>query len=240
MNHTPDPLTGNERTSEYWVQLPGYRIRILHTSRTDMVIPEFTPSRIQADLGDSLMADGYTYIIWSHFEDQIGTEIEDYWCSVVAADGIEKKPEEDPCRSLHMAWQGFVVFAAQRLQSEKIEQDTSARPAKGLKTPGEPSLAERRLHELFHLPYRGWCPLCVKSKGRHGSSTKQIDRQPVIQIDYCFHSTHKDLSLQKILSACAVVVPSKGEREYAKAGLKNSLSSAVGHLAFCNMTKNSH
>ena len=50
----------------------------------------------------------------------------------------------------------------------------------------------------------------------------------MIQIDYCFHSTHKDLPLQKILSACdaltglglAVVVPSQGENDYAKAELK--------------------
>ena len=166
--HTPDPLTGNERTSDYWVQLPGFWIRMIHTSRTDVVSPDFTPSPIQGDLGDCLMADRYTYIIWSQFEDQIGTEIEDYWCSVVTTDWIEKKPEEDPDRSLFMAWQGFVVFATQHLQNEKIEQDTidtSARPAKGLKTPGEPSLAERRLHELTHWPYMDWCPLCVKAKG---------------------------------------------------------------------------
>ena len=40
------------------------------------------------------------------------------------------------------------MFATQRLQNEKIEQDTidtSAAPAKGLKTLGEPSIAERAL-----------------------------------------------------------------------------------------------
>ena len=101
-----------------------------------------------------------------------------------------------------MAWQGFVVFTAQAREREKIEQDAidaSARPAKGLKTPGGPSLAERRLHELTHLPFRDWCPLCAKAKGRHGSSATQIDRQPAIQVDYRFHSTHKDLPPQKIL-----------------------------------------
>ena len=229
--HTPDPLTGNERTSDYWVQLPGYWIRMIHTSRTDIASPDFTPSPIQGDPGDFLMSDRYTYIMWSQFEDQTGTEIEDYWCSVVTTDAIEKKPEEDPRMSLYMAWQGFVVFLPLSTFNEKIEQDTidtNARPAKGLKTPGEPSLAERRLHELIHLPYRDWCPLCVRAKGRHGSSTKQIDGQPVVQLDYCFHSTHKDLPWQKILSACgvqtgmglAVVVRSKGGSEYAKAELK--------------------
>ena len=68
----------------------------------------------------------------------------------------------------------------------------------------------------------------AKQKADLSSSARQIDRQPVIQIDYCFHSTRKDLPLQKILSACdvqtalglAVVVPSKGESEYAKAESK--------------------
>ena len=101
-----------------------------------------------------------------------------------------------PCRELYMAWQGFVVFATQSIELEKVEQETidvSARLEKGLKTPGEPSISERRQHELTHLPYRDWCPLCVKAKGRHGAAKKIVDRQPVIQIDYCFHSTHKDL-----------------------------------------------
>ena len=123
------------------------------------------------------------------------------------------------------------MFATQSIKLEKVEQktiDVSARPAKGLKTPGEPSISERRQHELTHLPYRDWCSLCVKAKGRHGASKKIVDRQPVIQINYCYHATHKELPLQKILSACdvqvglglVVVVPSKGENKYAKAELK--------------------
>ena len=91
------------------------------------------------------------------------------------------------------------MFATQPIEQEKMSKTplTPAHALQGLKTLGEPSLAERRLHELTNLPYRDWC----KAKGRYGFSTKQID---VIQIDYCFHSTHKDLPLQKILSACDV------------------------------------
>ena len=229
--HTPDTLTGQERTTDYWVQLPGYWIRMVHRARTDTVHPDIEPSPIQGPLGDCLMANRYTYFVWSQFPESIGHEIEDLWCPVITPDGIEKNPEEDPSRELYQAWKGFVVFATQSIELEKVEQETidvSARPAKGLKTPGEPSISERRQHELTHLPYRDWCPLCVKAKGRHGASKKIVDRQPVIQIDYCYHATHKELPLQKILSACdvqtglglAVVVPSKGENEYAKAELK--------------------
>ena len=152
---------------------------------------------------------------------------------------------------MYLAWQGFVVFATQPPEKEKIEEDTidtSARVAKGLKTPGEPSITERRLQELTHSPNRDSCPLCDKAKGRHGSSTKKIDRQPVIQIDYCFHSTHKDLPLRKILSACdaqtemrlAVVAqsPKQGDSESRvstpRRNLRNSFSNAVEHSAYRN------
>ena len=62
-------------------------------------------------------------------------------CSVISTDGIEKEPDEDPCRDLYMAWHGFVVLATQPIEKERIEQgtiDTSAGPAKAWKTPGEP------------------------------------------------------------------------------------------------------
>ena len=228
---TLNTLTGQERTTDYWVQLPGYWIRMVHRARTDIVHPGIEPSPIQGPLGDCLMANRYTYFVWSQFQENIDHEIEDLRCPVITPDGIEKHPEEDPSRELYQAWKGFVVFAIQSIELEKIEQETidvSARPAKGLKIPGESSISERRQYELTHLPYRDWCPLYVKAKGRHGASKKIIDRQPVIQIDYCYHATHKELPLQKILSACdvqtglglAVVVPSKGENEYAKAELK--------------------
>ena len=233
--HTPDPLTGMERTTDYWVQLPTFWIRMIHQKRTDLVHPDDEPSPIDAkrdnEFGDSLMADRYTYIVESQFPESNGTEIEDYWCSVRDDDGTVKEPEQDPRRDLFQAWRGFSVFVPIPIEYERTEQETSdrhARVPKGLKVTGEPSSSERKQHELTHLPFRDWCPHCVKAKGRHGPAKKQIDRQPVIQVDYCFSATNKDLPLQKILSAVdvisglgmAVVVPSKGEIDYSVAELK--------------------
>ena len=104
-----------------------------------MVSPDFEPCPFRSDLGDCVMADKHAHVIWSQFADQIGTEIEDVGCSVVTTDGIQNEPDEDPCRDLYMVWQGFVVFATQPIETGKVEQDTidtSANPAKGLKTPG--------------------------------------------------------------------------------------------------------
>ena len=125
-------------------------------------------------------------------------------------------------KGVHGPPTSIIVFATYSVELEKVEQETidvSARLAKGFETPGEPSISKTATR-LNHLPYCDWCPLCVKAKRRHGAAQKIIDRQPVIQIEYCFHSTHKDLPLQKILSACdaqtglrlAVVVPSKGKK----------------------------
>ena len=109
---------------------------------------------------------------------------------------------------------------------EIVEVATKA--PRGLKVPPEPTASERRQYELTHLPYRDWCPHCVKDKGRHGASKKQLDRHPVIQVDYCFHSTDPQLPLRKLLTAVdivtgvgmSVVVPSKGSDNYAVAEWK--------------------
>ena len=124
--HTPDTLTGQERTTDYWVQLPGYWIRMVHRARTDTVHPDIEPSPIQGPLGDCLMANRYTYFVWSQFPESIGHEIEDLWCPVITPDGIEKNPEEDPSRELYQAWKGFVVFATQSIELEKVGYRTAS------------------------------------------------------------------------------------------------------------------
>ena len=54
------------------------------------------------------------------------------------------------------------------------------RKPKGLRVPGKPSESERKLHELTLLPFRSWCKHCIMAKGRHATSRKLKDRQPVI------------------------------------------------------------
>ena len=162
--HAPDLATGARRTTDYWLQLPNYWVRMTHAKRTCTVHPDDEPSPIaERSIGDLHTAERCTYIVESQFPDLNGAEVEDL-----------------------------------------------------------------SLHELTHLPFRDWCPHCVKSKGRRGPAKKQSDRQPVIQVDSCFHATSAELPLRKILSACdiqtglgmAVVVASKGENDYAIAELK--------------------
>ena len=151
---------------------------MVHSKRTDTVHPDIEPSPIRGSLGDCLMANRYTYFVWCQFEDSICHEIEDLWCSVITPDGVEKQPEEEPCRELYMAWHGFVVFAIQSIELEKVEQETidvSARLAKDSRPLENPPFQKdgNTNFLICHIV------IGVKAKGRHGAVKKIVDRQPV-------------------------------------------------------------
>ena len=48
-------------------------------------------------------------------------------------------------------------------EDEADEAYAKAKLAKGLGQPREPSAAEVATHRLAHLPYEGWCPICIAS-----------------------------------------------------------------------------
>ena len=63
-----------------------------------------------------------------------------------------------------------------------------ARRATPMHVPGEPSDAERRAHEIQHVPKRSWCEYCVSGKGKeslHLSRCEQADDGiPVVHMDF--------------------------------------------------------
>ena len=84
-----------------------------------------------------------------------------------------------------------------------------------------PSAEEVGTHNLTHLPYRSWCPHCVRGKGktmdpRRPGRPKMI---PVLHVDYCFMGSKGDATARCIVVAAkdyehkcvmASVVPVKG------------------------------
>ena len=100
-------------------------------------------------------------------------------------DGWEEVDFNDPSNyrdDLGFEWRGFTVFiekenvekpsgryddivAPHELQAEDVPLMPSAAAARprALPSPSEPSEQERELHNLTHLPYRSWCPVCVCS-----------------------------------------------------------------------------
>eukprot|EP00973_Karenia_brevis_P096202 12431137-Karenia_brevis.AAC.1 len=82
---------------------------------------------------------------------------------------------------------------SEQIRDEMTEdEEEDVRPIKAETTPRTPTAEEYRVHRLTHLPYRSWCPHCVRGKKKNPPHRKQSksgdgDRSiPVIAIDYMF------------------------------------------------------
>ena len=77
-------------------------------------------------------------------------------------------------------------------KEEKAEEvfdavDPEVVAMKVLPSPQRPSMREVEEHSTCHLPYRSWCPICVKARGKeddHGRCEVRKDRKPVVVMDY--------------------------------------------------------
>ena len=109
--YTKDPQTNQTRTTDHWVQTPGYWIRIFHTERDDLIDPDNCPSPLSsADaiaFGDTLNAERNTCTLECSDPQQNGIEIDDFWCNYTDQAGNPKTPEENPGRELPYRWIGF-------------------------------------------------------------------------------------------------------------------------------------
>ena len=73
--------------------------------------------------------------------------------------------------------------------SDEIDCDpVEDSPVTIARDPGNPTEHERELHCATHIPYRAWCPICVKAKGKeepHRSQRKkEASCKPTISLDY--------------------------------------------------------
>ena len=73
----------------------------------------------------------------------------------------------------------------------------------GQSVPRTPSEEEVALHELSHLPYRDWCPHCVKQDPQRPVEFSTDDRRsiPSIEIDYCFSKVEESDPVSTVLVA---------------------------------------
>ena len=132
-------------------------------------------------------------------------------------------------RVLPMQWTGTTEF------EEDVElgielPSLQGRLAKRLTLPSEATQQEIELHKLTHVPHRPWCIICVRAKGRYTHHRRQGLRSPVVQIDYYFAGTQRELN-RTLLTACDVAtglvmcmaVPSKEVSHYHVASAKSFL-----------------
>ena len=75
--------------------------------------------------------------------------------------------------------------AAQEAESEDVV-------SKALRTPIRPTQQMIDDHEVSHLPFRSWCPFCVRGRGQsqgHFSVDKGDEQVPLVSVDYGFLGT---------------------------------------------------
>ena len=108
----------------------------------------------------------------------------------------------------------------------------------------EPTLHERRLHELTHLPFQPWCPHCVSCKSRpdHQQRVDPSDaaerEHPTIQIDLMFGITGGPILIMvDVLSRYVKAIPMKTK---SAKGIAESLVTFIGELGHMQTVEVAH
>ena len=68
------------------------------------------------------------------------------------------------------------------------EVDNGGRKPIKMLDPRLPTEAEVDEHNLTHLPFRNWCPHCVRGRGKEWPNKKvdEVSSMPEIHADICF------------------------------------------------------
>ena len=107
-----------------------------------------------------------------------------------------------------------------------IENGQVVQLPKALPTPKVPSKKEVDFHNLTHIPYRNWCPFCVRARRKndpHCQSQGDGRSKPLFCADYCFVRETEDEGNLSLLvgrikpGSSTIVVPcqQKGHDDYA-------------------------
>ena len=178
-------------TTDYWVK-EGHMWKRVHVQpRMDLYIPQQTD-----DGPDVAKLTQHRTSIVKPTSGTRGNAIEDDWTTKRRA-------------TLEFEWTGSTNFEEQthykdEFITEDIDEQQEAKKAKGLPTPPQPTEQERMEHKLTHLPYRSWCPVCVRSKGRADNHPKQHSKAPVIQVDITYYKALGETKVTPILTAVDV------------------------------------
>ena len=104
---------------------------------------------------------------------------------------------------------------------EEENSDNGHRKLKHFHDPKLPSEAEVKAHNLTHVPFRNWCPHCVRGRGKelpHKRRTGEEEQGvPEYHLDYCFPGDSDGQRLTVLVAVerhtkmkRSVVVPQKG------------------------------
>ena len=124
---------------------------------------------------------------------------------MVAAGPIDRKTVIDDgsaSTTTEFIWSGHSEFRVKSISDEtpagdsnvqldagELEDSQVIRDPNAIERPKEPSRQEVLRHRLFHLPYRSWCEVCVKSKGKPKPARSRVEDPAslkLMQIDFSF------------------------------------------------------
>ena len=105
-------------------------------------------------------------------------------------------------------------------EAERIGTKNQTREMRKLVDPRLPTVEERREHELTHIPYRNWCPHCIRGRGKDLDHRKGIEEERGLSeyiFDYCFPGDEFGFKLTILVGkerntgmSMATTVPVKG------------------------------
>ena len=87
--------------------------------------------------------------------------------------------------------------------NEGVDEGASRGP-KHIRDIRTPSQEEVERHNLTHLPFRNWCPRCMKGRGKEAPHRKSEGGRgdlPEISLDFCFPSKEDGTGMLTILAA---------------------------------------
>ena len=208
---TPMQMDG---TTDYWIKEGRFWKRVHVRPRTEFYTP--TPEDNGPDVY-KLLPYRATHIREEHNM----RRIEDDWTT-----------EPQPTRQ--QEWTGSTTFEERReyreeMPTEEEDEQQSANKAKAMMQPVQPTPQEIQQHNLTHMPYRSWCPVCIQSRGRQTSHQQQTSKQPVIQVDFTYIKTYEDkwpvpiltaIDIQTGMAMATMLTDKKGQFAYAQACLQ--------------------
>ena len=86
---------------------------------------------------------------------------------------------------------------------ERRGAEMDGRAVQKLVDPRRPSLAEVELHNLTHIPYRNWCSVCVRCRGKDLDHRRAVDDERGVSeyaFDYCFPGDELGFKLLVVLT----------------------------------------
>eukprot|EP00971_Amphidinium_carterae_P352185 6492468-Amphidinium_carterae.2 len=97
--------------------------------------------------------------------------------------GLHNHEEVKVARSIRTRYSA--ASQSQLIIGEVEDLSNQAYVPSQLRQPHQPTTIKIQEHRLNHMPYRSWCPNCVKAKGQPNHHRKgALKEQSLIQLDY--------------------------------------------------------